>query len=390
MNCINEKVLKKIEDEVDELYNVITTEILRSILSMRFSFEEDKPDQQPEEIKNINSKKKSFQKIKSSVKRYFNNEIQLLDENKKIYLSSLSEEINSAIWDSVVYDYMKIVDDKLSELMDCIRQWVKYEKVMKNNHIDFYVDIDEFVNIIMIVERSGLSLNEQLSSMIYFVEKILETNKLYDKDATEFELCLMEIKEHYIDKNDSYCEDDIKILVENLENIGFNPKLCYQIGIELLNKITKKEIKINMDFAIKKVDYKEIEKELNTYIDFRNMYITRLLSVREIIKVVSLLMKINTDKDEIRRFLDNAYIEINKLNPVALYIQSRDKLKYYEEKYGIKEEMDILDDYFESLMICDEEEYNFFKNCLNEDLRKVLRYFPKSYDYEIEEAKKIS
>lgn len=390
MNCINEKVLKKIEDEVDELYNVITTEILRSILSMRFSFEEDKPDQQPEEIKNINSKKKSFLKIKSSVKRYFNNEIQLLDENKKIYLSSLSEEINSAIWDSVVYDYMKIVDDKLSELMDCIRQWVKYEKVMKNNHIDFYVDIDEFVNIIMIVERSGLSLNEQLSSMIYFVEKILETNKLYDKDATEFELCLMEIKEHYIDKNDSYCEDDIKILVENLENIGFNPKLCYQIGIELLNKITKKEIKINMDFAIKKVDYKEIEKELNTYIDFRNMYITRLLSVREIIKVVSLLMKINTDKDEIRRFLDNAYIEINKLNPVALYIQSRDKLKYYEEKYGIKEEMDILDDYFESLMICDEEEYNFFKNCLNEDLRKVLRYFPKSYDYEIEEAKKIS
>lgn len=214
----------------------------------------------------------------------------------------------------------------------------------------------------------------------------------YKVDYSEVIEAHKKIKQYYIDNEETYSGTDVNIIVDNLKILGVFDDVCEKIKCLLNNEISKRKNKkeqINITFETeedrkqREEEKKEIKKELNTYFDFKNMTSIRFLTMDEVLYVVSLLRKIKYGEDTIKEFLKINEYELNKQNVITKYLQLRSKLENYESKYAISEELNNLDSYFKELFIACDDDYNFWKNLLNEELTKVLKYIPNTYEYEL-------
>lgn len=246
-----------------------------------------------------------------------------------------------------------------------------------------------------IFERYYILLNkkEELTDLELSDKKELEEYlKQYEVDYSELVEAHKKIRLHYIDKEDEYTKEDINIIIDNLKVVGVFEEELENIRKILENELSKrkdKNVKLNISFETeedrrnKDEEKKKIEKEINTYFDFKNMTSIRFLTMDEVLYVVSLLRKIKYSEDTIKEFLRINEYELNKQNVITRYLQLHARLEYYELKYGISEELSNLDSYFKELFITSDEDYEFWKKLLEEELTKTLKYIPNTYDYEL-------
>jgi len=109
------------------------------------------------------------------------------------------------------------------------------------------------------------------------------------------------------------------------------------------------------------------------------------LKDEEITYCIELLLKIGTPSHEIERFISMSETKENNL--IALYIKLYNKLKFYEEKLGIKEILNYIDECMKEMVICDEY-YTLYKSEIEEKIEKVIGLLPQNYEYEIKEIEK--
>ena len=77
-------------------------------------------------------------------------------------------------------------------------------------------------------------------------------------------------------------------------------------------------------------------------------------------------------------------------NPITMFVALQEKLEYYKDVEGIKEAIETMLGAMQEIMIVDDYEYEDWKEFLGEELATALKLIPKTYDYEIEKAKKVS
>lgn len=206
------------------------------------------------------------------------------------------------------------------------------------------------------------------------------------------------IKEKFLDKTENYTYEDLEKIIEALKELEVDDKLCTKFKWILERKLNKeKEPKYKkVEYIQNKQEnkyltdkeYKSIKKELRNYFDFYHMQKIRSLTEEEILYCTKQLLKIGENKDVIRLFLmimnrDNEEEKIS-INPITKYLKNYEKIKYYEDKLNINEEMKTLEYCFKEIFITDG--YSDWKKLIEEELNQVLSKIPDNYEYEIYKA----
>jgi len=213
------------------------------------------------------------------------------------------------------------------------------------------------------------------------------------------------IKEHYFDKKDSFDKEDVEIFLSAIKGFGLSDNIIDSFRSLLLKEISKRHrknevvegpLQVVSNPVVEKpmMDRKEynlIERELRKYFDIRTMEVVSPLDLDRQIYCIGLLIRLG--------FSDDKIIDVLKImnkdgysyeNPISMFVALYEKLEYYEDVDGIKEAIEIMLGAMQEIMSIGNEDYEEWKEFLNDEMLSTLKLIPKTYDYEIEKARRGS
>lgn len=209
---------------------------------------------------------------------------------------------------------------------------------------------------------------------------------------------------HYFEKIDSFDYDDVRAILCVLESFGVPKNMCdsfkYYFEREVKKREPKEEVVIVRDFhkkldenRITEKEYNLLNRELKKYFDLDDMYMEEPLTIDMQIYCVSLMMKMRISLDTIKKALkvmnrNNKNLS-DSVNPIVLFNRLYGRLNYYSENEELVESISQIMNFFQEIFICSNDDYEFWKSMIGEELEKALTFVPNTYEYEIEEAKKL-
>ena len=212
------------------------------------------------------------------------------------------------------------------------------------------------------------------------------------------------ISMHYFEKIDSFDYDDVSAILCVLESFGVPKNMCdsfkYYFDREVKKREPKEEVVIVRDFhkkldenRITEKEYNLLNRELKKYFDLDDMYMEEPLTIDMQIYCVSLMMKMRISLDTIKKALkvmnrNNKNLS-DSVNPIVLFNRLYGRLNYYSENEELVEAISQIMNFFQEIFICSNDDYEFWKSMIGEELEKALTFVPNTYEYEIEEAKKL-
>lgn len=212
------------------------------------------------------------------------------------------------------------------------------------------------------------------------------------------------ISMHYFEKIDSFDYDDVRATLCVLESFGVPKDMCdsfkYLFDREVKKREPKEEVVIVRDFhkkldenRITEKEYNLLNRELKKYFDLDDMYMEEPLTIDMQIYCVSLMMKMRISLDTIKKALkvmnrNNKNLS-DSVNPIVLFNRLYGRLNYYSENEELVKAVSQIMNFFQEIFICSNDDYEFWKSMIGEELEKALTLIPNTYEYEIEEAKKL-
>ncbi len=270
-----------------------------------------------------------------------------------------------------------------------------------------YMTRDEFLEFVRTDEYGRLK-NKEESELTEDEKNRLEEFKtysdLYPLDIAPVINAHKLIKEHYFDKLDSFTREDIEIFLDNLRSFELSENLIMifrNLLVRELEKREKREVVVSYsqeskqnkleESTISRREYNLVERELRQYFDLTTMSVVSPLTLDLQIYCVGLMIKLGISEDKIKEILrimnKDGY---SYDNPITMFVALYEKLEYYKDVEGIKEAIETMLGAMQEIMIVDDYEYEDWKEFLGEELATALKLIPKTYDYEIEKAKKGS
>lgn len=268
-----------------------------------------------------------------------------------------------------------------------------------------YMTRDEFLEFVRTDEYGRLKSKEE-SQLTEDEKKRLEEfniySDLYPLDIAPVIDAHKLIKKHYFDKLDSFNEEDIEVFLDKLRSFKLSENLISifrNLLIRDVEKRQRREVTISYpqeskqqsikEVGISRKEYNLIERELRKYFDLSTMKLVRPLTIDLQIYCVGLLLKLGISEDKIKEILrimnkDGYSYE----NPITMFVQLYEKLEYYKDIDGIKESIETMLGAMKEIMNMDNSDYEEWKEFLGEELTSALKLLPKTYEYEIEKAKK--
>lgn len=268
-----------------------------------------------------------------------------------------------------------------------------------------YMTRDEFLEFVRTDEYGRLRSKEE-SELTEEEKKRLEEfnaySDLYPLDIGSVIEAHRIIKDHYFDKLDSYNEEDIELFLDSLREFKLDENLIdlfRNLLVKEIEKRQKRELVVSYQQDSKLVvceepimsrkEYNLIERELRKYFDIRTMEVVIPLTLDLQIYCVGLLIKLGFSDDKIRDILKIMNKEgYNYDNPISMFAALYDKLDYYKDVEGIKDAIEIMVGAMEEIMNIGSEDNDEWEQILGEELEHTLKLIPKTYAYEIEQAKK--
>lgn len=281
------------------------------------------------------------------------------------------------------------------------------EKNMIHNIIDinkfkeFYapeMDAIQFAQVMKKIDffRIGNASEDTLSSQERIIKdaikKAIEATK--ERDQLFMKLHAL-IQEHYLSKQDSFNKTDLKYINFALQKLLNNSSIC-AITIRSLEKSLEKRIlnqkKKDAPKILKKennYNYKALEKEVSEVIELKDMYPKRPLSLKEKIYYLSILTRMNVNKEERFQFLRNCEMLKKEIVELEEYQNILNRLRYYEESVGLQSEVQSIEECLTEMKKTNlqTEEYLMWEEILKDILKKIEHWIPKNYEYEEEQVK---
>ena len=240
----------------------------------------------------------------------------------------------------------------------------------------------------------------------YMEKPTMELKNIYisevPNDIETVKLAHQLIQTHYLNKKDTYDESDIDFLKNALKSMNLADELIERIAIGLQKRlsrrlkeqqkessilVTKKTPKISSQKPIKKVIYKELSDKLANYLNLKNYYPIKYLTVNDIEECLYILKRLKIDEDKLEEILNIIIISNKKYEKNSVY------LKYYQLKNALHYDGDInlstediyliqqMDALFQERFLCSDEDYEFYTDELKELLDKISSdYFYNNVD----------
>ena len=199
------------------------------------------------------------------------------------------------------------------------------------------------------------------------------------------------IKKHYFENKDNFSEKDMSFILQAFKTLRFYPQRCDAFSVLLKKniKIEKEEKKVvpkkNMKIMNQK-ESKRLYREIMAFYDIDAQKVLCPLTLSEIILLVQKMFQTNISQKEIIKFILN----INK-EGLEAYKNSREKLEaYYPKiiKYASEETVSLLNSYLQEMMVKPQsyEDYSFWKENMEIELKKGLLEIRDVYEYELNEG----
>lgn len=244
-------------------------------------------------------------------------------------------------------------------------------------------------------------LSDEERSKFAELKEFIDNNPL---DLTYIRELHQNISMHYFEKKENFDYDDVKAILCVLESFGVDKGSCESFKV-ILNKEVKKrepkeEIVVVSDFhkkldekRVSEKEYNLLNRELKKYFDLDNMVSVQPLDLELQIYAVNLMIRMGITEEIINKAL-KAMNRDNKLfkdidNPLVIFNRIYGKLSYYEDNEELQESVNKLMEFFQEIFICNDDDYEFWKSMIGEELDTAISLLPNGYEYEIEEAKKL-
>lgn len=297
-------------------------------------------------------------------------------------------------------NYMLLAGLSQSDILDVINV-----TVFVNLYLPAFIEINDEKEYKYKYEKAKYKLERKLkkAQRKNNIEQIISlTRKLTGLEKIKtVHSCCNTVMKHYFKKDNSYQYEDVEILMKAFSSLNINSEIRKKIRRALVKPLKDankksdiKDISFNNGEYKKNLitdqDYKKLRKELNSYFDFYNVKPLKELNGEEIERCIEILIKLD-EENRIHQFLYtiNQGKEFTKPNnPISYYVSIYNKLKYYEEKLNISNNLNNINEYLQKLFICDDSEYEFYKELIEEELNKIVKLIPNTYEYEIETVKR--
>lgn len=219
------------------------------------------------------------------------------------------------------------------------------------------------------------------------------------------------LNEHYFMKRDSFLRDDVAEIIGVFRFFKVDEELCETIKYILEKEVKKREQTPKEELRrddqvssfreetqrLSEKEYNVLNRELKKYFDVGTMSVIRPLSLDEQIYCVSLMVRMNYAEATIKKILKAMNKGISSLeqlkdeHPFVVFSRLYNKLKYYEDDEELKSSIEKIIEYFKEIFILENpDDYEFWREMIEEELSKAVAMLPKDFDYEIEEGQKLA
>ena len=275
--------------------------------------------------------------------------------------------------------------------------FIDFKTISKEKITKMYLDgtIVDFIN---------MDLDEATLEELEQINELLDRKDEYTLDITRLYNATVLVNELFNVKKEILTDDEIAKISDILVDFRVNQEIVDSVRVYLINKrnkeVEKKEKLRKQEETNKKVvekkevkrsnlvtdkEYKEIKKEIYRYYNLYTQEIIGDIDFETMIRLASLMFRIDIHKDEIYTFIRKVKETIILSgNPISVFVSSYDRLKYYYSE----DELDNINDYLKEIFICSDEDYSFWLDEINNELTKLLKPIENNYNYELEIAKK--
>ena len=379
-------------------------------------------------IEKINSINKNFHfPINSNIlkEEIFNLIKSLVDRNSTIRL--LEKPYDKWIEDDIIFSefnqFSEIIgncnlskDEQFYAVMDIIWRNANLDltkKINNNSDLSFYsiisveqvgftdkeaIDVitnDEYLYLITSDDSDLSELEKKQKKVLLDSIKLKEENSIIEISSI-IEMHNI-IKEHYFDKLDqngklqNFDEESFDKVISALKGLGVTNKFV-SIARNILRKqlVCKDEKKIvvpkvqQIKMGITDSEYKEIRKEIEQYFNIHDGKVIKPLCEEDVLYCASLMLKIDISTGLIKTLFDRGLKKIK--DPIERYKAERDKLIYYQESYGIGNQISEMDEIYEEAIVALDDDKTIWRDMLSNSLQNIESKLPK-YEYELKKAK---
>ncbi len=256
-----------------------------------------------------------------------------------------------------------------------------------NSNPEAFDKLIQKIDLNKIIISKDSQLSKQEIQIKKYIMQIFDDSLAKDKISIQMHTSL---DKHYFKKKDTYTEKDLQYIRVALKYLGISDK-DRTIILNSLKKNLKKRTEVVVEEKRRKeetFDYQDAFLKVSEVVDLKNMFPKKSLTLEERIYYLALLTKMNVSKEERYLFLRNCEMYAN-MNPIAMYITEYEKLKYYEEKVGLQQELAYLEELAQEAMLSNNEDYAVWKESMQAELKKIYAWIPKNFAYEVEEASKL-
>ena len=168
-----------------------------------------------------------------------------------------------------------------------------------------------------------------------------------------------------------------------LITLGYSFNVVDAAGVEVKQDENKTYVCFN------RKEYNLIERELRQYFDIRTMEVVAPLTLDLQIYCVGLMLKLGISEDKIREILKIMNKDgYSYDNPISMFVALQEKLEYYKDVEGVSEAIDTMIGVMTEITFGTDVDYEEWKSFMEDELAATLKLIPKTYDYELEKAKK--
>lgn len=263
-------------------------------------------------------------------------------------------------------------------------------------------DIAEFIRELVLNNKLQEFMSKKISEMELSELHIYHIIERFKIDLEPYKLVISKIKDHYLDKIDSYDEIDMCVVESVLDEVGVSEdsarafmsivKKDYDKRIQRESKEISKPVErlVVESNLISDKEYKLIKKEIKSVYDAYNRRLLVSVNYEEMIRIARLMKKIDYPDYDIENFIREVMKTLN-----SEIMDSSEVWEYlfkYMDKYAYYMDEDKMNDvleYLGEMMICDDEDYRFWKN----EIIKIINFerikFNNKYDYEMSLVKGV-
>lgn len=267
-----------------------------------------------------------------------------ITEKLDVYNYIINKNIKNKISKNKVYklDLDKIHDKNNYDLLKILFYLPNKEKYLKKKYLtkSYNNKINEMNNAKVLAENEvkahevfALAFNKE-NKEDYDINNIIDSLKIFNFNETD----IQKVKKHY-------------------EKINENKK--------------KEKIKINIDFnSYQKMEEEKnnLRNELSKYLDKKDKLI-KFLEYEDLKKLVNILIKLDYDKDFIRKIINENELKLKSHDLTCKYNYYIELMEVYAEKCGFLKELEELNNSYKKGII------------LNDNMSLILRYVPSMSEH---------